>query len=157
MSSKLQRRVLQAGAVTIAGGALFVAIGAASGPGTDLGNVPTANQRAAGYAPATALSGELAQIAVAQGSTALESPHGIVTHYGYENDVPSADNPALPQMLPTSTSNTEAQKTEPDKNTYLVLKGAAGADPEYDYGTRGRNSTRTSSPRTGVALGPVRH
>jgi hypothetical protein len=30
---------------------------------------------------------------------------------------------------------TEAQKTEPDKNVYLVLKGQKGADPAYDYGT----------------------
>jgi hypothetical protein len=135
MSSTLQRRVMQAGAVTIAGGALFAAIGAASGPGADLANVPTANTRAAGYAPATALSAGLAQVGVAQGATALENPRGIITHYGYENDAPSPDNAALPQMLPTPASATEAQKTEPDKNTYLVLKGATGADPEYDYGS----------------------
>src|SRR5262249_47699562 len=28
-----------------------------------------------------------------------------------------------------------AQKTEPDKNTYLVLRHQQGADPEFDYGT----------------------
>src|SRR2546428_4548 len=39
-------------------------------------------------------------------------------------------------MVPTPTSATEAQKTEPDKNTYLVFKrGLAGAEPSYDYGT----------------------
>ena len=32
-------------------------------------------------------------------------------------------------------SNAEATKTEPDKNTYLVLYGQRGADPSYDYGT----------------------
>jgi hypothetical protein len=126
---------MQAGAVTIAGGALFAAIGTASGPGTDLSSVPTANTRAAGYAPPTALSAGLSQVGVAQGATVLENPHGIITHYGYENDAPSPDNAALPQMLPTPASPTEAQKTEPDKNTYLVLDGAAGADPEYDYGS----------------------
>jgi hypothetical protein len=26
-------------------------------------------------------------------------------------------------------------KTEPDKNSYLVLRGQKGADPTYDYGT----------------------
>jgi hypothetical protein len=35
---------------------------------------------------------------------------------------------------PGTTSNVEASKTEPDKNTYLVLKGLHGADPGYDYG-----------------------
>jgi len=137
MSSTLQQRVLQAGAVTIAGGALFAAIGLADpSSGTDLTSVPTANHRAAGFAPASVVSPELAQIVVAQGSTKLENPSGIVSFYGYENDVPTADNPALPQMVPTPTSATEAIKTEPDKNTYLVFKqGLAGADPAYGYGT----------------------
>ena len=43
--------------------------------------------------------------------------------------------PALPQMVPATTPAVEAKKTEPDKNTYLVLKGQRGADPGYDYGT----------------------
>ena len=29
----------------------------------------------------------------------------------------------------------EASKTEPDKNTYLILQGLHGADPNYNYGT----------------------
>jgi hypothetical protein len=49
--------------------------------------------------------------------------------------VPSAGDPTLPQMLPTPTSATEAQKTEPDKNTYLVKSGLGGPDAGYDYGT----------------------
>jgi hypothetical protein len=66
----------------------------------------------------------------------LENPEGIIGWYGYENDAPSPDNAALPQMAPgTRPPITEAQKTEPDKNVYLVLKGQKGADPAYDYGT----------------------
>ncbi len=40
-------------------------------------------------------------------------------------------------MVPTPASPaTEAKKTEPDENTYLVFKhGLDGADPGYDYGT----------------------
>src|SRR5690242_8525813 len=35
-----------------------------------------------------------------------------------------------------AASATEAQKTEPDKNTYLVFpRGLAGADASYNYGT----------------------
>jgi hypothetical protein len=34
----------------------------------------------------------------------------------------------------STTHNVEATKTEPDKNTYLVLDHLAGADPNYDYG-----------------------
>src|ERR1700738_4791262 len=37
-------------------------------------------------------------------------------------------------MVPTAAIPVEAQKTEPDKNTYLVLKNQKGADPDYDYG-----------------------
>jgi hypothetical protein len=39
-------------------------------------------------------------------------------------------------MLPLPAALTEAQKSEPDKNTYLVFgHGLPGADPGYDYGT----------------------
>jgi hypothetical protein len=74
---------------------------------------------------------------LAQGSTKLENPQGIITNYGYENDVPSpGSDPSVPAMLPVGTPLTEAQKTEPDKNTYLVFKqGLSGPDSSYDYGT----------------------
>jgi hypothetical protein len=53
-----------------------------------------------------------------------------VKHYGYDAD----GNTFVP--LPGATAPFEAQKTEPDKNTYLVFKdGLKGADPNYDYGT----------------------
>jgi hypothetical protein len=39
-----------------------------------------------------------------------------------------------PGDIPSATHIVEASKTEPDKNTYLVLKGQHGADPSYDYG-----------------------
>src|SRR5262245_5062862 len=40
-----------------------------------------------------------------------------------------------PGDLPSATHTVEATKTEPDKNTYLVVAGQHGPDPEYDYGT----------------------
>ena len=117
--------------------AIFAAVGGASGPDSpQLTNVPTANTKAIGYAPASRLSGELRQIVLAQGSTKLENPQGIITNYGYENDVPSAGDPTVPQMVPVTGAQVEAQKTEPDKNTYLVFKhGQSGPDAHYDYGT----------------------
>jgi hypothetical protein len=94
-----------------------------------------ANQRAAGYAPANVVSPQLREIPVAHGSNALDGATGIVGWYGYENDTPSA-LPAFPQMVPASlAAPAEAQKTEPDKNTYLVLKDQHGADSGYDYGS----------------------
>ncbi|MDP9292818.1 MAG: phosphatase, partial [Actinomycetota bacterium] len=137
LSSKLRTRALGAGAVVATvGGVAFSALGWADpSHAPNLSHVPSANQKAAGYAPASRLSAELQQITWAQGSTRLENPKDIVSFYGYENDVPSADNPAFPQMLPTTANPTEAQKTEPDKNTYLEFKkGLSGPDESYDYG-----------------------
>jgi hypothetical protein len=138
-SSTLSRRAVGAGAIAAAAvcGVGFSALGwADASSGARLSDVPTANQRAAGYAPASRLSAELQQVTWAQGSTRLENPAGIVSFYGYENDVPSADDAQFPQMLPTTANPTEAQKTEPDKNTYLEFKrGLSGPDHAYDYGT----------------------
>jgi hypothetical protein len=77
--------------------ATFVTIGGARGiDGPELSNVSTPNAKASGYAPVSRLSVELRQSVLAQGSTMLENPQGIIAHYGYENDVTSADNPSLP-------------------------------------------------------------
>jgi hypothetical protein len=90
-------------------------------------NVPSANHRIAGMAAPNNLSPELFESIVAQGSNALENPSALVTFYGYDNNGP---------MVPTTAgSRVEATKTEPDKNTYLILKDQKGADPLYDYGT----------------------
>jgi hypothetical protein len=118
-------------------GAAAVTVAAVSASGTDkpqLTNVLAANTRSVGYAPASRLSGGLAQLVVAQGSMKVENPQGIITNYGYENDVPSGGDQTVPLMVPAGAATTEAQKTEPDKNTYLVLRGQHGADPAYDYG-----------------------
>jgi hypothetical protein len=117
-----------------AGAATLATIGLAGGGNDSYTNV-AANTKAAGYAPSSLLSPELRQTLVAQGSTPLENPQGPIGWYGYINDAPSPDNPALPQMVPAATPAVEAQKTEPDKNTYLVLRDQRGSDPGYDYGT----------------------
>ena len=124
------------GAAAVAGAAIFAAtVGASLNDISDLTTVHSANPKAAGYAPSSQLSTELRQSIAAQGSTPLENPSGIVGWYGYENDAASPDNPALPQFVPATGSTTEARKTEPDKNAYLVLKNQHGADPHYNYGT----------------------
>src|SRR3954453_9939999 len=139
MSSKLRTGALGAVVALSAAGCVTLSgrVWADASDAPRLSHVPSANQKAAGYAPASRLSPEVEQVAVAQGSTRLENPQDIVSFYGYENDVPSADDPALAQMLPTTANPTEAQKTEPDKNTYLRFsKGLSGADQGYDYGPR---------------------
>jgi hypothetical protein len=134
VNSRIRKLSLVGGAV-IASGAAFTAMVTASSPSQpSLTGVPTANTRSDGYAPASKLSPELLQIAVAQGSTKLENPSALTSYYGYDNDVVNAAGE--PQMVPTPTTAGEAHKTEPDKNTYLVFKrGLNGADSGYDYGT----------------------
>ena len=122
------------GAVVTIGGTL-TGIGLASqSDDPALTNVPTANTKSDGYSPASKLSPELRQVVVAQGSTRLENPTALTSYYGYYNDVLNAGG--QPQMLPLPGALTEAQKSEPDKNTYLVFRhGLPGADASYDYGT----------------------
>ena len=129
-------RIVGASLVALLSAAVtIVASGAAAPPsGPKLTDVARANSKSPGYAPASKLSAELAQIVVAQGSTKVEDPTAQIAYYGYDNDVltPSGD----PQMVPIPGVANEAHKTEPDKNTYLVLKnGLSGADSSYDYGT----------------------
>src|SRR5262245_1475988 len=122
--------VLATGAVAVG----VLATGATSfGGGPGLTDVPTANTRSPGYAPASRLSPELAQIAVAQGATKVENPTSQVAYYGYDSDVVTASGE--PQMMPTPAVPNEAHKTEPDKNVYLTFRGSLpGADPHYWYG-----------------------
>jgi Bacterial protein of unknown function (DUF839) len=95
-----------------------------SGNLTDVG---AAQGKTAGFASPNVLSPELGEIPVAQGSTKLENGTVDVPYYGYHGDG---------TMVPLKGATTEATKSEPDKNTYLVFKdGLSGPDPSYDYGT----------------------
>src|SRR5215469_15710185 len=134
MTWKKQAAVIAAGVVVVAGGVSTGIVAASPTRGPMLTNVPTANTKSDGYAPANKLSPQLRETVVAQGSTRMENTSALASYYGYNNDVLNAAG--QPQMLPTPTANTEAQKTEPDKNTYLVFRnGLSGADPHYRYGT----------------------
>jgi hypothetical protein len=119
--------------VIAAAAAAYTAVSMAGSGG--LTNVPTANTRSQGYAPASVLSPELQQVVVAQGSTKLENPMDNVSYHGYDDDLKnSAGQPVM--VASAATLNKEAHKTEPDKNTYLVFdKGLTGAEPSYKYGT----------------------
>jgi hypothetical protein len=93
-------------------------------------NVPNANIKSPGLSTPNVLSPGLGETPVAQGSIKMENsgPCGTTTtvsYYGYDDNGP---------MLPPLNSNAEASKTEPDKNTYLVLDRQEGADSHYDYG-----------------------
>jgi hypothetical protein len=102
--------------------------GAVSAPAiASLSAVATANSKSPGIAAPNVLSKELQEAVVAQGSFKLENPDPVVGSYGYDSNGPFVPLPSAP--------TTEASKTEPDKNTYLVIKaGLAGADTGYSYG-----------------------
>lgn len=103
--------------------------------------VPAPNPKSPGLSSPNVLPAELIESPVAQGSIPLENPATVtladgssatVSHYGYDGNGPLLPAPG---DLPSATHLVEASKTEPDKNTYLVLFGQTGADPRYDYGT----------------------
>ena len=96
-----------------------------------LTGVPSANTKVVGIARPNVLSPELAEIVQAQGSTPLENGTADIPFYGYDGNGPMVPGAGDVQ---TTTHNVEATKTEPDKNTYLVLDRATGADASYDYG-----------------------
>ena len=107
-----------------------------------LSHVGAAQPKAPGLTTPNVLSPELAATARAQGSTKLENPADGIGYYGYD----SVNN--TPPLMPVGTT-AEAHKTEPDKNTYLVLKEQTGPDASYDYGThflfQGHESSDASS------------
>jgi len=96
-----------------------------------LQGVPNANPKLPGIASPDILSPELRQSAVAQGSFRVENPSGVFEFYGFTADGPHTPAPGA---LPAAGHLVEATKTEPDKNTYLVLPGQHGAEAGYDYG-----------------------
>ena len=108
--------------------------------GVGLTGVPSAVAKVAGTTAPNALSPELVAVVAAQGAIAVENPTVLpvgdpvvsVTHYGFDSDGPLVPAPGDVQ---TATHQVEATKTEPDKNTYLVLRHQGGADPDHDYGT----------------------
>jgi len=104
-------------------------VGASAAPGLGLTEV-AAQPRTAGVAAPNVISPEWVEFVQAQGSWVLEDPSadGVIKYYGYLAD----GNPLVPTT--TLTPPAEAQKTEPDKNTYLVLKGQHGPDTSYAYG-----------------------
>jgi len=94
--------------------------------------VPFANPKMAGESSPNILSPELVETQVATGATRVENPNTLTDFYGYTND-----GPLLPAAgaLPSASAKIEATKTEPDKNTYLVMPGLKGADAHYNYGS----------------------
>jgi hypothetical protein len=129
-----KKRLITAGAGVLALATVAGTLGASSADAHDAlrwASVP-ASPDARGIPVPNALSPQLLQYAAAQGSAKLENPDGVVGYYGYNANGTLVPDPAVTQA---PGQNVEANKTEPDKNTYLRLAGLHGADPNYNYGT----------------------
>jgi hypothetical protein len=124
-----RRRVAGALAVLAIGGAATVAVAHDNPALTDAG---PANTKVAGISSADRLSPQVRESSVAQGSTPLENPSAAIGYYGYYSDGQMVPAPGAVQ---SPGHNVEGSKSEPDKNTYLVVGGQHGADASYDYGT----------------------
>src|SRR5262249_56273393 len=112
-------------AAMVVGCSLVFAGGASAFP--VLPGVPSAQPKTVGVSDANVVSAGLGEIEVARGSMPLDGGTASNPYYGYDGNQPN--------MLPAFGSNVEATKTEPDKNTYLVLSNQSGPDSHYDYGT----------------------
>jgi Bacterial protein of unknown function (DUF839) len=122
-------RMLTAAAAAAVAAATTLALGqgrAEARGDLHIGGVPVANPKSPGIVAPNVLTSEWLESPVAQGAVPVENPTDWATHYGYNGDGP---------FVPLPGTTTEATKTEPDKNTYLVLPHQHGADPHYDYGT----------------------
>jgi hypothetical protein len=122
-----------AAAVVLTAGAVLGGTTASGATSGQLTAVPSAQPKQAGITSGNVLSPELVEIERARGSLPLENPDTAtgITHYGYLGNGPMLPAPG---DLPAADHLVEATKTEPDKNTYLVLDNQTGADPAYDYG-----------------------
>jgi secreted PhoX family phosphatase len=130
----MNRRILWIAAAAVGATIVTTTVAASPPDGPALTNVPNANTKSTGYAPPDVLSAQLQQTIVAQGATKVENPSAAISYYGYDNDL--LNQTGDPVMVPGGGFASEAHKTEPDKNTYLVFKdGLSGADPSYNYGT----------------------
>ena len=119
-----------AGATALLAVAVLGATTFANGP--DVTDAGSPNTKTAGITLPDKIAPQWRETTVAQGSTALENPSALTNWYGYYNDGPMLPAPGAVQA---PGKNVEASKSEPDKNTYLVVKGQHGSDPKYDYGT----------------------
>ena len=140
-----------AAGVLAAGGVTAAVVAAFPGDPTDLSSVP-AQTKTLGISSPNVLSPGLDEVAVAQGSTKLENPAPAVRFYGYDSHIPGgSDTSAQAPFVPlAATSQQEAQKTEPDKNTYLTLARSERAP------TRPTTTARTSSSRGTRPARPAR-
>src|SRR2546423_1303512 len=123
--ASFKRRTAAAGLALGLAGATLALSGAAAGANRDQPRWTTvpANADARGVTVPNVLSPGFIEFPAAQGSMRVENPTADVPFYGYNGNGSLIPDPAVPQV---PGRNTEANKTEPAKNTYLRLQGLDG-------------------------------
>ncbi len=119
--------------ILLASVSLIAIAGAAAPAGAaDFTPVPSPVAKVEGTASANALAAGLIEVPVAVGTMPVENVSGAFPFYGF-----AGDGSMIPAYGAVQQKDVliEATKTEPDKNTYLVLTGATGPTAGYDYGT----------------------
>ena len=94
-------------------------------------SAPDAVAKVTGNSAPNQLATGLVESPVVQGAQPLENGTAEIPFYGYHGDGPMVPAPGDVQA---TGHNVEASKSEPDKNTYLVLHDQTGPDPSHDYG-----------------------
>ena len=117
----------------VALGAVVVLAATTFANGPALTDAGTPNTKTAGISPARQALAAVARDAPSRRARQRSRTRPPLTGcYGYFDDGPMLPAPGDVQ---SPGHNVEATKSEPDKNTYLVVEGQHGADPKYDYGT----------------------
>ena len=119
-------------------------VAAAGAEALNVSGVDPVPPKETGKAVPVMLARGLAKIVAAQGSDRLDGGTAANPYYGYDGDGPMVPAPG---DTPTPTHQVEATKTEPDKNTYLVLHGQHGAEPQLQL----RHALPLPGPRGRVA------
>lgn len=128
------RRSRKLAVAGVAAAVLAATAAAVGGAGqNDFTSVAGPVGKVTGVSAPDVLPKELAEVVRARGDMRLDGGTSAVPYYGFDGDV-SRFVPAANAQAAAGTK-VEASKTEPDKNTYLVLTGKQfGADASYDYG-----------------------
>ena len=118
----MKRRILWMLGVVGVAAAATAAVAASTSSGPSFTNVPSANTKSTGYAPANMLSAGLQQIDVAQGATKVENPMDGISYYGYDDDV--LNEQGQPVMIPVGPT-TLKEATRPSRTRTRTYSSVA--------------------------------
>ncbi len=124
------KRVLWALPVAVAAVSAAAVASAHPSGAPNLTGLSAANTRSPGFAPATRLSPQLSQTAVAQGATKLENPSAQIAYYGYDSDQVNAAGEPIMVPTPERPDGRGAQDRAGQEHLPGLQEGSARRGPE---------------------------